>query len=57
MSSTSSCQIVSPAQLWSAAPTLSPRAQRLRDQFCSFYECDYTNEVRSYTTGAPWDME
>jgi len=29
---------------------------RLRDQFWSFYEREYTNEVRSYTTGTPWDV-
>jgi formate C-acetyltransferase len=49
-----SCQTLSPSQLWTAAP-LPPRVQRLRDQFWSFYERDYTNEVRAYTTGAPWD--
>ena len=50
------CTILSPQQLWSAAPTLSPRVKRLRDQFWSFYERDYKNEVRAYTTGTPWDM-
>jgi formate C-acetyltransferase len=50
------CQPVAPTQLWSAATTLSPRVKQLRDQFWSFYERDYTNEVRAYTTGAPWDM-
>jgi len=49
-----SCQAISPAQLWCAAP-LPPRIQKLRDQFFSFYERDYTNEVRAYTTGTPWD--
>jgi formate C-acetyltransferase len=44
-----------PAQLWSASETLSPRLKRLRQQFWSFYERDYTNEVRGYTTGTPWD--
>ncbi len=53
--SVESCRPVSPAQLWSAAPTLSPRVKRLRDQFWSFYTRDYTNEVRSFTTGTPWD--
>ena len=42
-------------QLWSPAPTLSPRIRRLRDQYWSFYERDFTNEVRAYTTGTPWD--
>jgi hypothetical protein len=50
MVSTANCQVVAPTQVWSAAPTLSPRVQRLRDQFWSFYEREYTNEVRSYTT-------
>ena len=41
--------------LWTASG-LSPRVRRLRDQYFSFYERDFTNEVRSYTTGAPWDV-
>ena len=56
MMSASNCQVVPPAQVWSAAPTLSPRVKRLRDQYWSFYERDYTNEARSYTTGTPWDI-
>ncbi|MBI4787458.1 MAG: formate C-acetyltransferase/glycerol dehydratase family glycyl radical enzyme [Chloroflexi bacterium] len=44
-----------PTQLWSAAPTLSPRIKQLRDQYWSFYEREYTNQVRAYTTGTPWD--
>ena len=48
--------VVSPTQLWSAASTLSPRVQHLRRQFWSFYEREYTNEVRAYTTGTPWDV-
>ncbi len=51
-----SCPALSPSDLWTAAPTLSPRVRKLRDQFWSFYEREYTNEVRSYTTGTPWDM-
>ena len=51
-----SCPALSPSDLWTAAPTLSPRVGKLRDQFWSFYERQYTNEVRSYTTGTPWDM-
>lgn len=47
---------VTPAQVWSAAGTLSPRVKRLRDQYWSFYEREFINEVRAYTTGAPWDM-
>ncbi len=42
-------------QLWSPAPTLSPRVKKLRDQFWSFYEREFTNEVRAYTTGTTWD--
>ncbi len=49
------CQVVSPAQLWSADANLSPRTRRLRDQYRSFYEREFTNEVRAYTTGTPWD--
>ena len=48
-------QVISPAGLWTASG-LSPRVGRLRDQYFSFYERDFTNEVRSYTTGAPWDV-
>ncbi len=44
------------SQLWSAASNLSPRIRRLRDQFWSFYERDYRNEVRAYTIGTPWDV-
>lgn len=44
-----------PGQIWSAAENLSPRVKRLRDQYWSFYVRDYTNEVRAYTTGTPWD--
>ncbi|MCX6027445.1 MAG: hypothetical protein NTY23_14520, partial [Chloroflexi bacterium] len=47
---------IAPAQLWSASPSLSPRVRRLRDQFWSFYERDYTNQVRAYSTGTPWDV-
>jgi trans-4-hydroxy-L-proline dehydratase len=48
-------QVVSPAGLWTASG-LTPRVRRLRDQYFSFYERDFTNEVRSYTTGTPWDV-
>ncbi len=44
------------ATLWSPASNLSPRVQRLRDQYWDFYERDYTNEVRAYTTGTSWDQ-
>lgn len=46
---------VAPTQLWSAR-NLSPRVQRLRDEYWSFYERPFTNEVRAYTTGTPWDV-
>ena len=48
-------QALTPAELWSPDAGLSPRIKRLRDQFFSFYERDYTNEVRAFTTGTPWD--
>jgi len=50
------CQVIAPTQVWSAALTLSPRVQRLRDQYWVFYEREYTNEVRAYTTGTTWDV-
>jgi hypothetical protein len=46
---------VAPTQLWSAAPTLSPRIKKLRDEYWNFYERKFTNQVRVYTTGTPWD--
>ncbi len=46
---------VAPTQLWSAAPTLSPRIKKLRDEYWNFYERKFTNQVRAYTTGTPWD--
>lgn len=52
----SGSQTLAPSQLWSASQELSARIQRLREQFWSFYERDYTNEVRGYTTGTEWDM-
>jgi len=42
--------------LWVPADTLSARVRRLRDQYWAFYTRDYTNEVRAYTSGAPWDQ-
>jgi len=48
--------LVEPAKLWSPTKELSPRVKRLRDQYFSFYEREYTNEVRAYTTGTPWDI-
>ena len=52
---TTPCHAVCPTDLWAAATTLSPRVKRLRDEYWSFYERDFTNEVRAYTTGDPWD--
>jgi formate C-acetyltransferase len=48
-------QVISSAGLWTAT-WLSPRVRRLRDQYFSFYNRDFTNGVRSYTTGTPWDV-
>jgi formate C-acetyltransferase len=49
-------QTLTPNQIWSPAATLSPRIQRLRDEFWAFYRRAFTNEVRAYTTGTDWDM-
>jgi hypothetical protein len=46
---------VAPTQLWSAVSTLSPRIKKLRDEYWNFYERKFTNQVRAYTTGTPWD--
>ncbi len=46
---------VLPTQLWSAAPTLAPRIKKLRAEYWNFYERKFTNQVRAYTTGTPWD--
>lgn len=51
----SGCAVISSAQLWSASQDLTPRIKQLRQQFWSFYEREYTNEVRSFTTGTDWD--
>ncbi|MFH1636741.1 MAG: pyruvate formate lyase family protein [Chloroflexota bacterium] len=48
-------QITTPATLWSPAETLSPRVRQLRDNFWDFYNREYTNEVRAFTSGAAWD--
>jgi len=42
--------------MWSPASTLSPRVLRLRDQYWDFYNRDYTNEVRAFTSGTAWDQ-
>jgi formate C-acetyltransferase len=42
--------------VWSAAPSLSPRVRRLRDEYFSFYTRDYfRNEVRPFGAGTTWD--
>ena len=42
-------------KIWEAH-NLSPRVQRLRDEYWSFYEREYCrNEVSAYTTGDGWD--
>src|SRR3989304_9084388 len=47
---------LAPSAIWSPSPSLSPRAQRLRDEYFSFYSRDYfRNEVRPYGSGTPWD--
>jgi len=44
------------AALWSPSSSLSDRVRRLREEFFSFYSRDhFRNEVRPYTSGAPWD--
>ena len=47
--------VIAPEKVWAPAETLPSRVRRLREQYWSFYEREYTNEVRSYTTGTPWD--
>jgi pyruvate formate-lyase/glycerol dehydratase family glycyl radical enzyme len=49
------CRSLAPSDIWSASTNLSPRVRRLREQYWSFYERRYTNEVRAFTTGTPWD--
>ena len=46
---------LAPGRLWEASESLPPRVKRLRDQYWSFYERSYTNEVRAFTTGTAWD--
>jgi len=54
--STHVCEVATSTALWSPAGTLSPRVRRLRDQYWDFYDRDYTNEVRAFTSGTPWDQ-
>jgi pyruvate formate-lyase/glycerol dehydratase family glycyl radical enzyme len=51
-----SCEAKLPVDLWSPADSLSPRVRKLRDQYWDFYNRKYTNEVRAYTAGTPWDQ-
>ncbi len=53
---TGSCE--SSQTLWKASTTLSPRVKRLRDEYFSFEQraSYFSNEVRPYTTGRPWDQ-
>jgi pyruvate formate-lyase/glycerol dehydratase family glycyl radical enzyme len=46
---------LAPGELWAASVQLPPRVERLRQQYWSFYERPYTNEVRAFTTGTAWD--
>jgi len=50
------CETTASRTLWSPTETLSPRVRQLRDQFWDFYNRDYTNEVRSFSAGTPWDQ-
>ncbi len=50
------CQSLAAHEIWSPAPGLSPRILRLRQEFWSFYERPFTNEVRAYSIGTPWDV-
>ena len=54
--SVAACQVTTPPTLWSPAETLSPRVRQLRDQFWDFYNRDYTNKVRAFTSGTSWDQ-
>ena len=49
-------EMESSASVWSPSDTLSPRVRRLRDQYWDFYQRDYTNEVRAFGSGTPWDQ-
>ncbi len=49
-------EIVPPQELWHPSDRLSPRVQRLREEYFSFNEREYfRNEVMPFTTGTPWD--
>jgi len=50
------CEVTIDTGLWSPAETLTPRVQRLRDEYWDFYNREITNEVRAFTTGTRWDQ-
>ena len=50
------CRTLTPQEIWSPGPGLSPRIRRLRDEYWSFYQRPFTNEVRAFTTGTAWDV-
>jgi len=52
------CTTTQGASIWRPSEGLSPRVARLRREYFSFHERSgyYTNEVRPYTTGVPWDI-
>lgn len=47
-----------PTVVWQPSKQLSPRIKRLRDEYFAFEQRSryFTNEVRAYTTGRPWDQ-
>ena len=53
---TSVCDVTTIPALWSAAETLSPRVRGLREEFWQFYSREYTNQVRAFSAGTPWDQ-
>ena len=48
-------EITASNTVWSPSETLTPRVRQLRDQFWDFYNRDYTNVVRPFTSGTAWD--
>ena len=44
-----------PEDLWQPGQGLTPRLQALRDEYFSYYERPFKNEVIPYTTGTAWD--
>jgi len=48
---------ISNVKIWEQGDQLSLRVAKLRKEYFSFHKRDYyTNEVRPYTTGTPWDI-